>query len=315
MPRRSSVSSQALRALATWLRAHHGVVSATQLQHLGIPRHYAASRVRSGRWQRLHNGVFLAHSGPVGWTERCAAALAALGPDATLDADSAVIAWDLDLRVDRSTVHVLLPRGGARRSLSGVSVRYSDDARPRASLLRRGLPTLRLEHALVVVARRRPQRARGVLSFAVQSGRTTADRLVAAVLAAATTTHRDHLRAVLDDIAGGTRSELEGRFLDAARRGGLPLPTRNVAVCIRGRRLWIDLAYPAPRIAIEIDGKAYHVVADDWEDDLERQNDIVLDGWLVLRFTARALRDAPGQCVRRVAEAIALRTAELGLSA
>jgi very-short-patch-repair endonuclease len=312
MPRVTSISPEALAELQRWLRSHHDVVSVSELAALRLPRHYASSRVRAGRWQRWHEGVFVAHAGPVTYATRCAAALAALGPDAALDADTAasfcgVVSTDLEL----TDVHVVVPRRAPRRSLDRVRVRRSMDATARAMVVRKGLRVLRLERALVVIAHRRPRGARGLLASAVQEGLTTADRLRGAVLASGARVRRRTLLTVLADIEGGTRTELEGRFLDGARLGRLPTARRNHPLVIDGRRLWLDLAYPELLIAIEIDGKAFHVLAEDWEDDLDRQNAIMLAGWLVLRFTARAIRDDPEGCVERVRRAIELRSKSL----
>jgi very-short-patch-repair endonuclease len=312
VPPHSLIAAEALDRLERWLRDNHQVVSASTLAELGVPRHYAASRVRSGRWQRVHEGVFVAHAGELTYLTRCAAALVAAGPTARLDADSAAIAHGVETNVDRKHVYLLLPRGGRRRSLADARVRYSDDALSPASMKRQRMATVSIDTAFVVMARRRPSRARGLLSFAVQNGHTTAERLRGAVLGAADNRHRRQLLLALDDIIGGTRTELEGIFLDSARRDRLPIPVRNYPLRIGARRVWLDLCYPELRIAIEIDGKAYHVLAEDWEDDLDRQNDLILDGWLVLRFTARALRDDAAGCMERVRQAIALRTPASG---
>lgn len=48
---------------------------------------------------------------------------------------------------------------------------------------------------------------------------------------------------------------------------------------------YLDVAFPAHRLAIEIDGREFHEGAEVFESDRWRQNDIVLAGWRVLRFT------------------------------
>ena len=50
-------------------------------------------------------------------------------------------------------------------------------------------------------------------------------------------------------------------------------------------RYRVDYAYLDQRIAIEVDGRATHCNKRDVQRDRRRQNDIVLDGFLVLRFT------------------------------
>src|SRR5699024_10638779 len=47
---------------------HAGVVTASRLAALGADRAWLSRQVTSGRWQRLHRGVLLTHSGPVPWS-------------------------------------------------------------------------------------------------------------------------------------------------------------------------------------------------------------------------------------------------------
>ncbi len=77
-------------------------------------------------------------------------------------------------------------------------------------------------------------------------------------------------------------------------------------VALPNGRAWLDLCYPELRIAIEVDGRAYHIWTDTWERDLRRQNQLVLAGWTVLRFTAADLRHRPGQVADQVRRALAL---------
>lgn len=64
---------------------------------------------------------------------------------------------------------------------------------------------------------------------------------------------------------------------------------------------YIDFVYLTNglRIAIELDGRGphrLHLSAAEFEDELMRQNYLVLDRWLVLRFPFLMLRDKPRQC-------------------
>jgi very-short-patch-repair endonuclease len=48
---------------------------------------------------------------------------------------------------------------------------------------------------------------------------------------------------------------------------------------------FIDFAYPAAKLAIELDGRAQHFSGWAFREDPRRQNEIVLAGFDVLRFT------------------------------
>jgi very-short-patch-repair endonuclease len=49
--------------------------------------------------------------------------------------------------------------------------------------------------------------------------------------------------------------------------------------------LILDVAFPAIKLAIELDGRAWHVDRDRFQLDRSRQNGLVAAGWTVLRFT------------------------------
>lgn len=54
---------------------------------------------------------------------------------------------------------------------------------------------------------------------------------------------------------------------------------------IEGRKFRIDLAFPAQKLAIEVDGWQYHgKYKASFQKDRERQNLLVVNGWRVLRF-------------------------------
>jgi very-short-patch-repair endonuclease len=62
---------------------------------------------------------------------------------------------------------------------------------------------------------------------------------------------------------------------------------REYPGAVPGRRFRLDIAIPGRRLALEVDGWAYHGRhKNDFRRDRERQNLLVLNGWRVLRFTA-----------------------------
>ena len=85
--------------------------------------------------------------------------------------------------------------------------------------------------------------------------------------------------------APSTESDAETLFLQLARNCGLPEPRRQYPVVLRGRRYRIDFAWLETRIAVEIDGAATHATPSALRSDLFRQNGVILDGWMVLRYT------------------------------
>jgi very-short-patch-repair endonuclease len=56
-------------------------------------------------------------------------------------------------------------------------------------------------------------------------------------------------------------------------------------VLVSGACYFIDIAFPAVRLAVEIDGRLHEDNPNVFETDRYRQNQLVSAGWTVLRFT------------------------------
>ena len=95
-----------------------------------------------------------------------------------------------------------------------------------------------------------------------------------------------------------SESPMESRARVALVLGGLP-PAVQHPVVIRGRRYYLDLAYPDKLIAVEYDG-ADHRTQERARRDLEREAALVSAGWRVLRFDAYVVLFAPERIVAEV---------------
>jgi very-short-patch-repair endonuclease len=81
-------------------------------------------------------------------------------------------------------------------------------------------------------------------------------------------------------------SQLELRLLRIVRRFGLPPITFQHEVWHEGRFVARpDAAYPDRMVAIEADGFEWHSTPEAFQHDRARQNDLVVLGWTILRFT------------------------------
>ncbi|MGH3714486.1 MAG: endonuclease domain-containing protein [Micromonosporaceae bacterium] len=59
----------------------------------------------------------------------------------------------------------------------------------------------------------------------------------------------------------------------------------------------VDVAFVASRVAVEIDGWAYHSDPARFQADRRRQNRLVSAGWTVLRFTWHDLTTRPDEVI------------------
>jgi hypothetical protein len=93
------------------------------------------------------------------------------------------------------------------------------------------------------------------------------------------------------------RSDVERRFGDLVSAAGLPRPATNVFVA--GCEL--DAYWEAEGFAVEIDVYATHGSRSSFEEDRERQDDLLLAGIELIRITDVRLEREPRETIARVA--------------
>jgi hypothetical protein len=119
---------------------------------------------------------------------------------------------------------------------------------------------------------------------------------------------RAQLAALLDLVADGCESELEIWGVTNVLPGPPRLPRWVQQYAIRlgdGRSVRLDAAYPDVRVAVELDGAAFHGSRQARERDLRRDTALASLGWVVLRFSYARLMADPEGC-RREIEAVVL---------
>jgi hypothetical protein len=292
--------------------AQQGVVTFGQLVTSGIAPSTIGGWVASGRLVRLHHGTFAVGGSPDTFERRCwAAVLGAGGPGAAAVSHlTAAYVWGLV--EDEPAIHVVVRRGRTP-ALRGVVVHQTRD--PFTVHRRNGIPVTSPLRAMVdlgAVARDR------VVEDALDRGLAGRLFTVASVewqlVEVARRGRRGvgPLRRVLDGRAlGRDRPDglLEPRFARLCLQYGLPSPVFQHAI---GRHR-VDFAYPDLMIAIEVDGYSAHGSPDAFQRDRERQNELVLAGWTVLRFTWADIVKRPREVAQLVADAIG--RARAGISA
>ncbi len=100
--------------------------------------------------------------------------------------------------------------------------------------------------------------------------------------------HAGILLPILADIEGGADSLSEIDFVKLARKAGLPPPIRqSIRWDSSGRRRYLDADFGT--FAVEVDG-GFHLRAQNYWADARRQNELVLGGDRILRFSSYAIR-------------------------
>ncbi|SDB86547.1 Protein of unknown function [Raineyella antarctica] len=81
----------------------------------------------------------------------------------------------------------------------------------------------------------------------------------------------------------------------------------NHPVLLHGRQLFVDIAFPGAKVAVEADGRAHHSDGSAFESDRVRWNLLSADGWIVLRVTWDAVMNRPEVVVQQVRDALVSR--------
>jgi very-short-patch-repair endonuclease len=283
----------------------YGVVARRQLLAAGLSPKAVEHRLRAGRLIVLHRGVYAVGHRRLTRDGHGSAAVLAAGPGAVLShRDAAALHGLGHWRVNvievttaadvRSTAAV---RVHARRLLT------ADDVTTAA-----GIPVTSVARTLVdlaeVVNRER-------LAEALTAAERAQTLDLQAVLAARERVLHRHgrgdvlLRAVLAEYdrrgAQLTREELERRLRRLVRVHRLGRPRLNAWI----EGVEVDAYWPAARLVVETDGWEWHRDRASFERDRDKTNRLQLAGYIVLRFTHRAVLDHPAEVAAAIRAVLA----------
>lgn len=253
--------------VATLAGRQHGVVSFRQLKAAGLTPSGTARRVRAGRLHRLHRGVYaVGHTG-LSDKGRWMAAVLACGPGAVVSHRSAAELWGL-LRAKQGPVHISVHGHGGREGHDGIRLHRSRTLHPAAATSRRGIPVTKpartiadLRGSVSEKEWRRAIRQANVLGLPL-GPETAPDR---------------------------TRSDLELAFLALCSRYSIPKPEVNVKI----DGIEADFLWRNANLIVETDGYIYHRGEIAFQDDHDRNLQLRLRGYEVLRLSETQVSDEP----------------------
>lgn len=279
----------------------HGIITRHQALKLGLGRGAIESRRRTSRWLDVERGVYLIHGAPLTWHAKLTARCLAL--DAVASHRSAAALHGLD-RFDSGLVEISVPRW-RRVPRGGSIIHESTDLHLFEPQMINGVPTTPIGRLAVdlgaVIEFDRYQRA---VTEMVRRKMVTWEDLLDQLIRHSRRGRNGVgvLRALLDERFGADvgDSVLEGAFLRELHRRGLPRPVAQLTVRDHaGFVARVDFAYPELRIAIELDGQAWHGESV-FDADREKRLRLVASGWTVVEITWRMLLDDPAKVFRRL---------------
>ena len=299
-----------LKAYADLLALQSGVVARRQLLDDARLQPYDIERLLRRRdLVRVHDGVFVNHTGELTWLQRAWVGVQLAWP-AALAQDSAIRAADGPGRTGRddSVIHLAVDRDRRARVPAGYRLHRLPRLDERV-LWNASPPRVRIEEALIDVAVRSPDDfgAITVLADAIQARRTQAVRIRAALDARPRVPRRDFLTGVLVDLQHGTCSVLEHGYLTLVERPhGLPTARRQVHD-FRRRSLYRDVLYDEYDQVVELDGRMWHDNAAQRDADLDRDLDAAVERLATVRLGWGQVFGRPCETAVRVGQLLMAR--------
>ena len=290
-------------AVDDFLSTHLGVVSTCRLLQFGCSSRTLANMVADGEMITMLPGVFRSAQWPCN-REQLIAAVCARNPAALIGFTTAGQLWVMRKMTDPK-IHVLISHGHSPE-LEGVVVHRCRRIDPvdvvlRPDGIRLTSPPRTLFDCADMIGK---DATASVLEQLLNEQRLTFGTMTDTVTrlyhprrpgsktVLAVIRSRPAWRAAL-------QSDLESRVLDEMSTQGLPVPVTQLPMRLpNGRDIAIDFAWPAVKLAVEVDHPAWHDGAVESHADKGRDRKLATMGWASARITDidvnTGLREAVG---------------------
>jgi very-short-patch-repair endonuclease len=263
-----------------------GLISYDQALSLGLTPSAIKHQVSSGRWNRLHRGVYAIAGTPNSWHQALLAASLSAGKRSLASHRSAAALLQMD-GFRPGPIEVSTTKNLRRTSFTIHRV----DAWPRCDVSRiHGIPATDPARTLLDLAAITAPQPLEIAFHDVLTRLISVSRLAWRLNFDNTKGKRGVglLREWLEEIgphgrpAGSGFEVLLYRLLVEA---GLPRPVRQHPIRVDGRTRYADLAYPDFQLIIEALGYKAHRGKLKWESDFDRGNQLEAAGWHLLHIT------------------------------
>jgi very-short-patch-repair endonuclease len=251
----------------------------------GFSAYRIGRRIESGEWRVVHGRVLALAAVPDSLPSREWVALLSAGPGATFAGPSAARRHSFEISDARPCV--LVPPDRRPDVPDGVVVLRRElpivDIVAREDCLLTGRDCTVIDCALLLDE---PAAMRFVERALQKSWISSYKELTVRTQEAVGRRRAKQLVAIVRALGSGAHSDTERRLVTGLRSHGMIGWSCNHEVTDQTGVIGIiDVAFPAIKLAIELDGRAWHVDRDRFQHDRTRQNRLVAAGWTVLRFT------------------------------
>jgi hypothetical protein len=233
---------------------------------VGLSREEIKTRVASGRLVRIHRVVYaVGHDGLTDHGRWKAATLAI--PRSVLSHRSAAELWRM-LRPNGGDPQITVPYPASPTLRSGLRIYRSRTLAASRTTMRAGIPVTMPARTLADLAR---------IATPAEVRRATREAEARGLPLAA------------DHVSTRTDSDLEDDFFAICVRYGIALPEKNARIS----RYRVDFLWRPQRLIAETDGYIYHRGRQAFRDDRDRDVELELLGFTVVRFDDTRIGDDP----------------------
>jgi very-short-patch-repair endonuclease len=298
---------EALLRITAIASHHHGAFTRKMALDAGATASMLDRRTRTGEWLRPYEGVYVVAGSASTWERAVVTAVFASGPGAVASHATAAHIWGISGR-PRTLEVTSSMRGRPDRP---HVIHRSSDLEQQDVDERVGIPVTSVARTLVDMGVPWGEAMAARALDEAQRKELTDLRSVASVLHRVARKGRRGagvMRLILEDRLGWaaiTQSQLEAEFLRILRVAGVELPVSQARIVKRGGRIVarVDFVYLDVRLIIELDGERYHTDRSTFRSDRRRQNELIQEGYRILRFTAWDVFAAPDYVIAQVVAA------------
>lgn len=286
-----------------------GLITAAQLDEIGIPRSTLSRRIRTGgAWRRVLPGTYLVTDDPVTVEQRERAGLLFAGMGAVLTGATGLRRWGiryLPADPDSAPVHMVIPAARHRKS-AGFAVVERTQRPPTPVILDRA-PVAPIARSLTDAARRITDRrsTRAMVLEVIQRELATIDQ-VESELRHAQRRGTALLRDTLKEARSGVRSAPEAELRQHALASGLPLIWWNPTLWTAADDFAAmpDAVIVESMTALEVQSRQYHDGSDEqFAATLQRASWYEDHGFTLVQIVPGVMRRNPQAALNTIVEA------------
>ena len=289
-------------------KARFGVASWDEARAAGLTDRQIDRRILLGAIQEPAPGALVIGAAPRTWEQEVAIAVLSSGDGAAASHLTAAVLWGM-LNTSGGRVDVVVPRWD--RNHRHFIVHESLDLIPEEITIHRGIAVTVPARTVVDAGAIFPSAVPEIFQRGQRLGLVDPESVGAVVRRVARRGRSGvgpakKLLSNLRLFPDKTESWAEDVYLRISREAGFPEPTQQFE--IRTIDGWFicrcDFAYPEWRLAIWIDGFAYHGNHEAFQNDRVQGNELSLLGWRYLRFTYFDLTQRPAYVMQQVRKAL-----------